>query len=64
MNEFGLCNACRNQKVIVSGRGSKFSMCGLGLTDPDWPKYPRMPVLQCTRFEKSLETGSDQGAVE
>jgi hypothetical protein len=28
-------------------------MCLLGLADPDWPKYPRMPVLQCPRFAES-----------
>jgi hypothetical protein len=54
---FGLCDRCVHQKLIKSGRGSVFSMCRLGLADPDWPKYPRMPVERCTRFEAS----SDQG---
>jgi hypothetical protein len=56
---FGLCDRCVHQKLIKSGRGSVFSMCRLGLADPDWPKYPRMPVERCTRFEAS----SDQGRV-
>jgi hypothetical protein len=49
---FGLCDRCVNQRLIRSGRGSVFSMCRCGLTDPDWPKYPRMPVLECPRFEE------------
>jgi hypothetical protein len=47
---FGLCDSCTHQKLVVSGRGSTFSMCRLGLSDPDWPKYPRMPVLRCPRY--------------
>ena len=34
-----------------SDRGSLFTLCTRGLTDPAWPKYPRLPVLQCTGFE-------------
>ena len=47
---FGLCDDCAFQRLVHSSRGSAFSMCERGLTDPDWPKYPRMPVLQCPRF--------------
>jgi hypothetical protein len=47
---FGLCDRCAAQRLVSSARGSTFSMCELGLHDPDWPKYPRMPVLACSRF--------------
>jgi hypothetical protein len=49
---FGLCDHCAHQKLVKSGRGSTFSMCRLGLKDPDWPKYPAMPVSACPRFER------------
>lgn len=49
---FGLCDACRHQKVVGNTRGSRFSMCLLGQRDPDWPKYPRMPVTACPRFAR------------
>jgi hypothetical protein len=48
---FGLCDRCAHQKLVRSGRGSVFSMCRIGLADPDWPKYPPMPVTGCPRFE-------------
>jgi hypothetical protein len=48
---FGLCDACVHQQLVRSGRGSTFSMCRIGLKDPDWPKYPRMPVLRCPRYD-------------
>ena len=47
----GLCAKCVRSKEIRSDRGSLFTLCTRGLTDPAWPKYPRLPVLQCTGFE-------------
>ena len=44
----GLCDSCRWQKVIRNTRGSRFSMC----TNPDLPKYPRLPVRECRGYEK------------
>jgi hypothetical protein len=48
---FGLCNACVHQRLVRSGRGSVFTMCLYAKADPDFPKYPRVPVLACTAFE-------------
>ena len=47
---FGLCDRCEHQTLITNTRGSTFSRCDLGLRDPDWPKYPRVPVLECPRY--------------
>jgi len=49
-SRFGLCGGCAHQRLIRSGRGSTFSMCALSREDPDWPRYPRMPVVACSRF--------------
>jgi hypothetical protein len=49
-DRFGLCASCEHQKLVTSGRGSTFSLCRIGLKDPDWPKYPPMPVLRCSRY--------------
>jgi hypothetical protein len=47
----GLCASCRHQKVIRNTRGSVFSMCLRSRTDPAYPKYPRLPVLECRGYE-------------
>jgi phosphinothricin acetyltransferase len=47
----GLCSTCEHQKIIRSGRGSTFSMCLRHRTDPAYPKYPRLPVIQCPGHE-------------
>jgi hypothetical protein len=57
-SRFGLCDACEHQKLIRSGRGSTFSLCRLGLADPDWPKYPRMPVLRCPRYAPRVSSAA------
>jgi hypothetical protein len=49
---FGLCDSCVHQRLVRSGRGSEFSLCRLSASDPRFPKYPRMPVLECEGFER------------
>jgi hypothetical protein len=44
----GLCLDCCHARAIASARGSSFYLCALSETDPDFPKYPRLPVLQCS----------------
>jgi hypothetical protein len=48
----GLCDTCVHQKLIKNTRGSTFSMCGRSKTDKSFPKYPRVPVLECRGYEK------------
>ena len=48
----GLCDSCAHQKVIRTGRGSEFSMCLLHKTDPRFRKYPPIPVLRCSGYQR------------
>jgi len=47
----GLCANCRFMRQIQSDRGSIFYFCERSTTDPSYPKYPRLPVLQCAGYE-------------
>ncbi|MGH7450550.1 MAG: hypothetical protein ACRENG_04355 [bacterium] len=49
--EIGLCQACRNVRVVNNGRGSTFYLCRLAEHDSRFPKYPRLPVLACDGYE-------------
>lgn len=51
----GLCADCRFRRIITSDRGSHFYQCQRSLTDPTFPKYPRLPVLQCRGYEQLPE---------
>jgi hypothetical protein len=46
----GLCTSCLHARRIDSARGSAFLLCQLSVTDPRFPKYPRLPVLGCSGF--------------
>ena len=47
----GLCGACGHARKVVSDRGSTFLRCRRADGDPRFPRYPRLPVLQCAGFE-------------
>jgi len=50
----GLCVRCEHSEPVISSRGSRFYLCRLSITDPRFPKYPRLPVVVCPGFaEKS-----------
>jgi hypothetical protein len=56
--EIGLCQTCRNVRVVNSGRGSTFYLCRLAERDPRFPKYPRLPVLACDGYEPTIDSRS------
>jgi hypothetical protein len=48
----GLCADCAHSRRIESRRGSVFYLCELSATDPAFAKYPRLPVIKCSGYEK------------
>jgi hypothetical protein len=57
----GLCDACRHQRLVPNTRGSVFSLCERSRTEPEFPRYPRLPVLRCPGFEPAEGQGADGG---
>ncbi|MBA2380773.1 MAG: hypothetical protein H0V73_01565 [Chloroflexi bacterium] len=55
----GLCEACRHARRIVSGRGSSFTLCERSRIDPRFPRYPQLPVLECSGFEPARPADLD-----
>lgn len=53
--DVGLCAVCKHARVIRSARGSTFYQCQLWFSDPEYPKYPRLPKLACDGHEPGLE---------
>ncbi|HEY6339429.1 MAG TPA: hypothetical protein VIW68_13125 [Candidatus Sulfotelmatobacter sp.] len=47
----GLCADCRFMRRIESDRGSIFYLCERSATDASFPKYPRLPVIQCPGYD-------------
>ena len=53
----GLCADCRYMRKVESARGSTFYFCERSTIDPNFPKYPRLPVIQCSGHEPQFEGG-------
>lgn len=49
----GQCGSCQHTQVIVSDKGSTFHRCRRSETDTTFPKYPRLPVLECRGYEQN-----------
>jgi len=47
----GLCDSCVHQKLVPNTRGSVFSLCLRSRAEPEYPRYPRLPVLSCPGHE-------------
>jgi hypothetical protein len=54
---FGLCDTCVHQQIVRNTRGSVFSLCRRSRDEPEFPRYPRVPVLACRGHE--LPAGAD-----
>jgi hypothetical protein len=46
----GLCADCAHSRRVEAKRETIFYLCGLSATDPAFPKYPALPVLECSGY--------------
>ncbi len=46
----GLCESCKHATRVPSSKGSIFVRCDLSLSDARFPRYPRLPKVQCSGF--------------
>jgi hypothetical protein len=51
--DVGLCAECRHARVQRNARGSKFWRCLRADTEPEFERYPRLPVLRCPGYERA-----------
>jgi hypothetical protein len=59
---FGLCDTCVHQQLVRNTRGSVFSLCRRSRTEPEYPRYPRVPVLECPGYEPRAAEGEPEPA--
>jgi hypothetical protein len=46
----GLCATCAHCRIVRSAR-SAFYLCQRSLTDPNFEKYPSLPMICCSGHE-------------
>lgn len=49
----GLCALCVHARTIENRKGARFWFCLRSRSDPAFPRYPRLPVLDCRGFERA-----------
>lgn len=51
VEKHGLCDSCLHQRLVPNTRGSIFSLCERSRADRRYPRYPRVPVVECPGHE-------------
>ena len=46
-----LCETCTWMREIVTPKGSRFLLCQLSQSNPNYPKYPPQPVVRCEGYQ-------------
>jgi hypothetical protein len=54
----GLCASCRHHRIVETRRGSRFVLCARSRTEPDFPRYPALPVVACRGYESDVSTAT------
>jgi hypothetical protein len=47
-----LCETCQMMREVVTPKGSRFLLCQLSITNPDYPKYPPQPIVKCDGYQE------------
>jgi hypothetical protein len=50
-----VCETCVRMREVMTPKGSRFLLCQLSQTNPDYPKYPPQPVVQCDGYQKTVK---------
>ena len=56
-----LCQTCNHMREIVSGKGSRFLLCGLSQADARFAKYPPQPVIRCVGYQPRTPAEAKDG---
>jgi hypothetical protein len=51
-----LCETCALMRQVVTPKGSRFLLCQLSQSNPDYPKYPPQPVVQCDGYQQKEQS--------
>lgn len=56
---WGLCATCGHANVVANDRGSTFLQCGRAKDDPNYRRYPPVPVVRCDGHETRQDGAPD-----
>ena len=47
-----LCERCQLMREVTTPKGSRFLLCQLSITNPDFTKYPPQPIVTCEGYQE------------
>lgn len=48
----GLCGTCASMRDVVNENGHHYFLCNLSKMDVRYPKYPKLPMVNCDGYKK------------
>ncbi|HEY2405914.1 MAG TPA: hypothetical protein VGI10_07925 [Polyangiaceae bacterium] len=60
LRRVGLCASCQFRKIVRSQRASEFWLCERSRREPQFPRYPTLPVLRCAGYARLADKPPDQ----
>ena len=55
-----LCETRAWMREIITPKGSRFLLCQLSQTNPDFPKYPPQPVVRCDGYQEKEQNRGER----
>jgi len=55
----GQCVRCRFAQQQISAGGNQFWRCSRSDDGPEYPRYPRLPVVDCPGFAVAADLAND-----
>jgi hypothetical protein len=46
-------------REVITPKGSRFLLCKLAITNPDYQKYPKQPIVRCDGYQKNEQIGGN-----
>ena len=56
-----LCETCAWVREVVTPKGSRFLLCQLSVSNPDYSKYPPQPVVRCKGYRTKEQNEEVEG---
>jgi hypothetical protein len=59
-----LCEHCAFMREVVTPKGSRFLLCRISQTDPNYARYPPQPIVRCAGYRVRPERTDEDPAAE
>jgi hypothetical protein len=55
-----LCETCQHMREVITPKGSRFLLCQLSQSNPNYSKYPPQPVVRCEGYQAKESSSKEK----